>query len=253
MEVPSSSVILKPVEVSYASRNSTSMYLCIIIILGFVIFSVSTVGNTYNKLYPDLNVQHLDITKAPFYSLSDVLNRFANSYIDISSNFVKNYNADLATFNNIKRNNAGKILTLINPVSTDDTTYNSLSGLLDNMKTIVTNLNTLQSANIVAMEKVYQGYQIQIQNYVNGLVNMLNNISTQIGKLGATPYKSLMTPLAKIYTMVRNTLVNNVDMIHAFYTNFNKTQIPAELTVKIPTVTKATNTAVDTFRRAGYY
>jgi hypothetical protein len=140
--------------------------------------------------------------------------------------------------------------------SSNDNTFKKISGTLSSLTTITTKLNILQDANIKAMETLYTGYQTQIQKYVTNLINMLNTINRQITKLSIDKvYEPLISPLTKIFTSIKNTLVTNSSLIKQIYTGFDpkngQTKIP-DLTIPSANILPNTNSAPNLFTLSGY-
>ena len=136
----------------------------------------------------------------------------------------------------------------------DTKDYDKLNSMLSSMSGVTTKLTTLQNANISALETLYTGYQTKIQGFVTNLVGMLTKINSQITTLSTSDkYIPLITPLSKIFTSIRNTLVTNSSVINQFYTKsnpFNSSALPVLGT--LPVVPAVTNTSPDIFRKSGF-
>ena len=241
------------IPVSYGTRNSSSMIMASIIVIGFIVSCAIIMKFTYLKLYPKQDMDYLDVTNNIYYSLDSALDLAVGKYVDMSYN--TNYESKSADFNEYKKNNASKIisnLANINSTKKSDTaTYTNLNTILDSMNSITSKLTVLQNANGEALQTLYIAYQTRVQQFVNNLISMLTNINLQIGVLKTSEtYNPLINPISQVFTTIQSTLVNNVPIIKDFYPKFNKTLIPnLDKSVVIPTVT---NTAPDIFRQKGF-
>jgi hypothetical protein len=248
-------IIYIPVEISYNTRNSTNVSLAIIIIIGFILFSLSIATQLFTKLYTDKNINYLDITNAPLYSLSDVLKNVATGYRDISSNiYVTQYKNNLKTFmSEYEKGNYSNSDLSNNMFKTKDQQYTTLKSTLDSIQNITNKLTTLQNTNVAVLESIYIGYQTQIQNYITGLINMLKNINKQITLLNGTSYSALIAPLSRIFTTIRSTLVNNKDTIQTIWKGYNPDNLGLPVSLSpVTNLNPTTNTAQDILRLSGY-
>ena len=263
-----SNIIYNPVQVSYITRNSANVGLSIIILIGFVFYSIKLSANIFHGTHKSGNVQYFDITNAMFYSISDILTNIAKSMREtapinddknlfVGKSYGEKYEELLKKKQTSESTFFSQQLQSTNGAgSSDDNTFNKISGTLSSLTTITSKLNILQDANIKAMETLYTGYQTQIQKYVTNLINMLNTINRQITKLSIDKvYEPLISPLTKIFTSIKNTLVTNSSLIKQIYTGFDpkngKTKIP-DLIVPNSNILPNTNSAPNLFTLSGY-
>ena len=244
------------IAISYGTRNSSSSIMCALVIVGFVVFCIITMKNTKKKIFYTETPTYLDITNVMNHSLDSVLDVAVGNMVDASYNNA--YQTNLGTLNDYKTKNASSIMNILTnkQASNDSDTkdYDKLNSMLSSMSGVTTKLTTLQNANISALETLYTGYQTKIQGFVTNLVGMLTKINSQITTLSTSDkYIPLITPLSKIFTSIRNTLVTNSSVINQFYTKsnpFNSSALPVLGT--LPVVPAVTNTSPDIFRKSGF-
>jgi len=242
------------IPVSYNTRNSSSMMMFIVVLIGFIVFCVIIMNLTRKKLFPTPPADHLDYTNIMNNSLESALNVAVGNMVDASYNQL--YEKNLTAVNTYKQDHASEIMNIlsrenaIQEINTDKLDF--LNKTLISMNTIVGRLQKLQNSNIKTLETYYKTYQSKFQNFVNSLLSSLTNINAQITILKTDDkYKPLINPLSKIFTSIRNSLVANTSTIQKFYTAFDSSTLP-ELNNPTSAVPSVTNTAPDILRNSGY-
>lgn len=259
-----STINYNPIAISYNSRNSTNLILCIIVLVAFVGVSALLITQTYQKIYHNENVQFLSMSNSMFYSLFDILNNFSIQHRetttkDVSNNILNNisYNDKYAQLLKNTKTQAAQIFSqnLYNKNiddAKDTNTYEKLKSTMTALSSITTRLTTLQDANITALETIYTGYQSKIASYVESLISMLTKINSQITTLSAdTVYSPMVQSLKQIFSSIRTTLVNNTNNIKKMYSGFDASTIP-RLTSSDADIIANSNTAPDILARSGY-
>jgi len=242
------------IPVSYNTRNSSSMMMFIVVLIGFIVFCVIIMNLTRKKLFPTPPADHLDYTNIINNSLESALNVAVGNMVDASYN--KLYEKNLTAVNTYKQDHASEIMNILsreNAIQEINTNkFDFLNNTLTSMNTIVGRLQKLQNSNIQTLENYYKTYQTKFQNFVNSLVLSLKNINAQITILNTDDkYKPLINPLSKIFTSIRNSLVANTSTIQKIYKTFDSSILP-ELTKPTSTMPSVTNTAPDILRNSGY-
>jgi predicted nucleic acid-binding Zn-ribbon protein len=199
-----------------------------------------------------------------FYSLFDILNNVAiknreTTHKDLSNNILQNtsYNEKYDELLKKTKTQASQIFSqnLYNKNITDsaDTaTYDRLQSTMTALSSITNKLETLQTANITALETLYTGYQTQIASYVDKLVSMMTKINSQITILSSdTVYSPMVQSLKQIFKSIRTTLVNNTKDIKKMYNTFDASNIPTLISTDVDIIANS-NTAPDILARSGY-